>query len=33
MERDDEASIATRGLDLLKPYKRASSHCRMDTKA
>jgi hypothetical protein len=33
MASEDEDSIAPRGLDLLKPYKRASSNCRMDTKA
>ena len=33
MERDYEESIGTRGLDLLKPYKRASNSWRMDIKA
>jgi len=33
MERDYEESIATRGLDLLKPYKRASNSWHMDVKA
>jgi len=33
MERDYEESVGTRGLDLLKPYKRASKSWRMDGKA
>jgi hypothetical protein len=33
MERDYEESSGTRGLDLLKPYKRASNSWRMDIKA
>jgi hypothetical protein len=33
MESDDEAAIGPRGLDLLKPYKRASHSWRMDSKA
>jgi hypothetical protein len=33
MERDDEESIGTRGLALLKPYKRAANSWRMDVKA
>jgi hypothetical protein len=33
MERDYEKSSGTRGLDLLKPYKRASNSWRMDIKA
>ena len=33
MEGDDEESIATRGLDFLKPYNSASNSWRMDAKA
>ena len=33
MEADEEASIVTRGLDVLQPYQSASHSWRMDAKA